>query len=85
MWPSAPLMEANDANYIITQEHPTSLGYGYAQPAMLEWLEANATSVFSVDGPTNGTTEIWFVDDEARAAGSAANIGFPSATYETER
>lgn len=85
VWPSAPLMETNDANYIITQEHPTSMGYGYAQPAMLEWLEANATSVFSVDGPTNGTTEIWFVEDEVRAAGAAANIGFPSATYETER
>lgn len=85
VWPSAPLMEANDASYIITQEHPTSMGYGYAQPAMLTWLEENATSVFSVDGPTNGTTEIWRVDDETRAAGAAANIGFPSATYETER
>ncbi len=85
VWPSAPLMEANGANYILTQDHPTSMGYGYAQPAMLEWLEANAEPLFSVEGPTNGDTVIWQVDDETLRAGAAENIGFPSATYETER
>ena len=85
VWPSAPLMEANDANYILTQEHPTSMGYGYAQPAMLEWLKANAEPVFSTQGPTNGDTVIWRVDDETLRLGAAENIGFPSATYETER
>ncbi|MEG9247447.1 glycosyltransferase family 39 protein [Arthrobacter sp. Soc17.1.1.1] len=85
VWPSAPLMEANDVEYILTQDHPTSMGYGYAQPAMLEWLEANAEPVFEAEGPTNGDTVIWQVDDETLRSGAAANIGFPSATYETER
>ncbi|MCC9144280.1 MULTISPECIES: glycosyltransferase family 39 protein [unclassified Arthrobacter] len=85
VWPSAPLLEANDANYVLTQDHPTSMGYGYAQPAMLEWLETNAQPVFSAEGPTNGNTVIWQIDDETRRSGAAENIGFPSATYETER
>ncbi|TYC98993.1 hypothetical protein FQ377_08310 [Arthrobacter echini] len=85
VWPSAPLMEANGANYILTQDHPTSMGYGYAQPAMLEWLEENAVAAFSTNGPTNGITAIWQVDDETLREGAAENIGFPSATYETER
>lgn len=85
VWPSAPLMEENGANYIITQELPTSLGYGYARPEMLEWLKDNGEPLFAVDGPTNGSTVLWEVDDATLARGAADNVGFPSATYESER
>ena len=33
VWPSAPLMEANGAEYILTQSHPTEQGYGWRSPA----------------------------------------------------
>ncbi|WP_298253441.1 glycosyltransferase family 39 protein [uncultured Arthrobacter sp.] len=85
VWPSAPLMQENGANYIITQELPTSLGYGYARPEMLEWLKANGDPIFSVTGPTNGATVLWRVDDAILARGAADNVGFPSATFESER
>ena len=85
VWPSAPLMQEAGANYIITQDLPTSLGYGYARPEMLEWLKANADPVFSAAGPTNGMTVVWRVDDAVLAQGAADDIGSPAATFETER
>jgi len=85
VWPSASLMAENDANYILTQTLPTVQGYGYVQPTMLQWLSANGTPLFAASGPTNGFTTLWYVDDQKLAAGAAAGIGYPSATYETER
>lgn len=85
VWPSAPLMAQNDARYILTQSLPTSQGYGYAQPKMLAWLSANATPVFTVQGPTNGSTTLWHVGDRQLAAAAASGVGTPSKTYETER
>ncbi|MGF6832633.1 O-antigen/teichoic acid export membrane protein [Paenarthrobacter sp. TE4293] len=85
VWPSAPLMQDAGANYILTQSHPTSQGYGYANPAMLTWLQQHATPVFSAEGPTNGSTTLWFVAPADLSAGAADGTGTPSKTYETER
>ncbi|MFD1521790.1 phospholipid carrier-dependent glycosyltransferase, partial [Pseudonocardia yunnanensis] len=85
VWPSAPLMHANGVDYILTQSHPTSQGYGYAQPEMLDWLAANAQPVYRVDGPTNGSTVIWHVAPEVVERGAQLDVGEPSRTYETER
>ncbi|MFD1519958.1 glycosyltransferase family 39 protein, partial [Pseudonocardia yunnanensis] len=85
VWPSAPLMEANGAEYILTQSHPTEQGYGYALPEMLDWLIANAQPVFRADGPTNGSTVIWHVTPQAVEQGALQDVGEPSRTYETER
>jgi hypothetical protein len=85
VWPSAPLMQDAAANYILTQSHPTSQGYGYANPGMLEWLKVHATPVFSTEGPTNGSTTIWFVPPAELTSGAAEGAGTPSKNYETER
>ncbi|WIG16333.1 hypothetical protein [Kocuria rosea] len=85
VWPDSQLMEKHDVEYILTQSTPTMQGYGYAQPEMLEWLGATATVVVSFDGPTNGATTLWRVDDGDLHRAAEAGIGLPSATYETER
>jgi 4-amino-4-deoxy-L-arabinose transferase-like glycosyltransferase len=85
VWPSAPLMYAGGVDYILTQSHPTSQGYGYAQPGMVEWLASNAQPVYRADGPTNGSTVIWHVDPEVVAQGAQQDVGEPSRNYETER
>jgi O-antigen/teichoic acid export membrane protein len=85
VWPSAPLMQGAGANYMLTQSHPTSQGYGYAKPEMLTWLKEYATPVFSAEGPTNGSTTLWFVAPAELSMGAANGAGTPSKTYETER
>ncbi|MCT9868916.1 glycosyltransferase family 39 protein [Paenarthrobacter aurescens] len=85
VWPSAPLMQDAGASYILTQSHPTSQGYGYARPEMLTWLKEHATPVFSAEGPTNGSTTLWFVAPAELSTGAANGTGMPSKTYETER
>jgi hypothetical protein len=82
IWPSTALMQQNGADYILTQSLPTSQGYGYMQPAMHKWLEANATPVFRLRGLTNGATTIWRVDDEALDRGVREGVGTPT-TYGT--
>lgn len=83
VWPSAPLMRQNAANYILTQSLPTSQGYGYVQPAMLPWLEANARPLFTLSGQTNGVTTMWVVDSQVLEKAARLGVGTPSATYET--
>lgn len=83
VWPSAPLMLEQGANYILTQSLPTSQGYGYVAPAMLPWLEANATPLFRSQGLTNGETTLWFVDPAALETGARLGVGTPSSDYET--
>ncbi len=61
VWPSASLLAQHDADYVLTQSLPTSQGYGYTTPAMLDWLAGHAIPVISVSGPTNGTTVLWAV------------------------
>ena len=85
IWPDAPLMEQNDVNYVLTQSKPTRQGYGYANPAMLAWLEEHATPMVTTAGPTNGETTVWYVDPAKRQAAAAANVGVPSKSYGTER
>ncbi|MFP3578572.1 oligosaccharide flippase family protein [Arthrobacter sp. fls2-241-R2A-200] len=84
-WPSAPLMQGAGANYIVTQSYPSSQGYGYVNPTMLAWLRAHATPVFNVEGPTNGSTTVWFVANAELAVGADEGIGVPSQNYQTER
>jgi hypothetical protein len=85
IWPDAPLMEQNGVSYVLTQSKPTRQGYGYANPAMLAWLEEHATPMVTTAGPTNGETTIWYVDPAKRQAAAAANVGVPSKSYGTER
>jgi O-antigen/teichoic acid export membrane protein len=85
VWPSAELMEKNNVDYILTQSLPTMHGYGYAQPEMLKWLSQAATPVVSFEGPTNGATTLWVVDEKELRDAAKDRIGFPSKTYETEQ
>ncbi|MFE4198245.1 glycosyltransferase family 39 protein [Paenarthrobacter sp. NPDC056912] len=85
VWPSAPLMQGAGAGYILTQSHPSSQGYGYANPEMLAWLKEHATPVVSATGPTNGETTLWFVTPADLDAGATNGTGIPSKNYETER
>ncbi|MBJ2119432.1 hypothetical protein I6N91_00390 [Arthrobacter sp. MSA 4-2] len=82
IWPSTALMQENGVDFILTQSLPTSQGYGYMQPAMHKWLEANATPVFQQRGLTNGATTIWRVGDEALIRGVRDRVGTPT-TYGT--
>ncbi|MBG6217350.1 O-antigen/teichoic acid export membrane protein [Arthrobacter sp. CAN_A6] len=82
IWPSAALMQENSADYILTQSLPTSQGYGYMQPAMHQWLEANATPVFQLQGLTNGATTVWRIDDIALNRAVLEGVGTPT-TYGT--
>ncbi|MFC6255894.1 glycosyltransferase family 39 protein [Kocuria oceani] len=85
VWPDAQLMEQNGVDYILTQTTPTMQGYGYAQPEMLDWLTETATEVVSFDGPTNGATTLWRVQELELNRAADLGIGLPSANYETER
>ncbi|MGR0159199.1 oligosaccharide flippase family protein [Paenarthrobacter nitroguajacolicus] len=85
IWPSAPLMQQNGVNYILTQSKPTSQGYGYANPSMLAWLKGHATPMITTPGPTNGETTIWYVDAAALDAAAADSVGVPSKDFGTER
>lgn len=85
VWPSAPLMLDNGANYMLTQSLPTSQGYGYVDPGILPWLEANAVPMIQVPGLTNGTTTLWYVDPMKLAMGARIGAGTPSTDYENER
>ena len=55
-----------------------SLGYGYAKPELLPWLAANAKPMIAVNGPTNGTTTLWFIDKDALQAGADARVAYPA-------
>lgn len=81
VWPSAPLMLENGANYILTQSLPTAQGYGYMEPRMLPWLEENARPLFDLPGLTNGRTILWFIDADALQRGARLGVGTPSFTY----
>ncbi|MGP0222655.1 MULTISPECIES: hypothetical protein [unclassified Paenarthrobacter] len=85
VWPSAALMQAHGASYILTQSAPTLQGYGYANPTMLAWLEEHAVAVFSASGPTNGRTTLWWVDGQDLKEAAATNVGSPSKDSGTER
>ena len=85
VWPSTRLMEQNGVEYILTQSLPTMQGYGYARPEMLEWLTDTATKVVSFEGPTNGATTLWHVDEAELRLAVREGIGIPSSNYETEK
>jgi 4-amino-4-deoxy-L-arabinose transferase-like glycosyltransferase len=78
VWASLPDLADNGASYVLTQSLPTSLGYGYAKPELVPWLAANATPMIAVNGPTNGVTTLWFIDEDALQAGAAARVAFPA-------
>lgn len=84
-WPSPELMEQNDVDYVLTQSTPTKQGYGYAPPETLEWLNEAGTEVVKFDGPTNGTTTLWRVDEEDVSKAADAGIGLPTENYYAER
>ena len=78
VWASLPDLADNGASYVLTQSLPTSLGYGYAKPELLPWLAANAKPMIAVNGPTNGTTTLWFIDKDALQAGAEARVAYPA-------
>ncbi|WP_181372564.1 glycosyltransferase family 39 protein [Kocuria rosea] len=84
-WPSPELMEQNDVDYVLTQSTPTIQGYGYAPPETLEWLKEAGTEVVSFDGPTNGTTTLWHIDEDDVRNAAEAGIGPPTENYYAER
>jgi 4-amino-4-deoxy-L-arabinose transferase-like glycosyltransferase len=65
VWPSLRSLAGNDAGYVMTQSQPLAQGYGYASPALLGWLDAHASPVFSFTGPSNGATVVWKLDRNA--------------------
>jgi 4-amino-4-deoxy-L-arabinose transferase-like glycosyltransferase len=75
IWPSAPSMQAHHANYIVTQSLPTSEGYGYARPDILDWLKADGKPLFRFSGPTGGDTVLWYVDPQQLAIAARLGIG----------
>lgn len=78
VWASLRALDQNGATYVVTQSLPTGLGYGYARPELVTWLVAHAVPVFSSAGPTNGTTTVWHIDQNALDAGAAAGVASPA-------
>lgn len=76
-WPSAALLQARGAQYVLTFSLPTRQGYTLAKPALLDWLEAHATPLFQTTGPTNGATVLWYVDAQELARAAAEDVGGP--------
>ncbi|MGH3546551.1 MAG: ArnT family glycosyltransferase [Pseudonocardiaceae bacterium] len=77
VWPSLSSLEANHADYVLTESHPLSEGYGYAAPALLDWLAQHARPVFDSYGPSNGHTVIWRLDPAAMAQAVARGDDIP--------
>lgn len=74
-WFSARAMWQHKADYILTESLPISEGYGFAKPAMLTWLAANADALFRFSGPTNGNTVLWYVKPSLLRQAAQAGIG----------
>ncbi|MFJ4209639.1 ArnT family glycosyltransferase [Paenarthrobacter sp. NPDC089675] len=71
--PSLQSLDAEGADYVLTQGRQLSEGYGFAAPELLDWLQKNAQPVFTFVGPTSGDTVVWHLDrtklDQAVAGG----------------
>ncbi len=80
VWPSLASLQSNDAQYVLTQSHPLSHGYGYAAPELLDWLAAHARPAFTVSGPSGGDTVVWRLDRAELAAAVAAGTTLPPVT-----
>ena len=80
VWPSLASLSSNDAQYVLTQSHPLSQGYGYAAPEVLDWLAAHAVPVFTVSGPSGGDTVVWRLDRARLDAAVAAGTTLPPVT-----
>ncbi|MEJ2885186.1 ArnT family glycosyltransferase [Actinomycetospora aeridis] len=74
VWVSPKEMRDAGAQYILTQSLTTRQGYDYAVPGLIDWLEANATPVFRADGPNNGATILYRVDQPALDEGADADV-----------
>ncbi|WP_018683059.1 ArnT family glycosyltransferase [Actinokineospora enzanensis] len=61
-WTSLGALHKFCADYVLTQSRPLSLGYGYASPDLLPWLDAHAERVFTATGPSGGDTVVWKLD-----------------------
>ena len=80
VWPSLTSLDDNGAQYVLTRSHQLDQGYGYAAPAMLDWLAAHATPVFTANGPSGGATVVWRLDQAAVASAVAAGQTLPPVT-----
>ena len=60
--PSLVALQDNGDSYVLTASQPIEQGYGYAAPALLDWLEQHARPVFDAPGPTNGHVTVWQLD-----------------------
>jgi 4-amino-4-deoxy-L-arabinose transferase-like glycosyltransferase len=74
VWVSPKEMRDAGAQYILTQSLTTRQGYDYAVPGLIDWLEANGTPVFRADGPNNGATVLYRVDQPALDEGADADV-----------
>jgi 4-amino-4-deoxy-L-arabinose transferase-like glycosyltransferase len=77
VWPSLASLRSNGAQYVLTQSHPLSQGYGYAAPELLDWLAGHARPVFTATGPSGGDTVVWQLDRAALDAALDAGTTLP--------
>jgi hypothetical protein len=80
VWPSLTSLGERDADYVLTQSHPLSQGYGYAAPQLLDWLAAHARPAFVFRGPSNGDTVVWRLDRAAVDTAVARGDRIPPVT-----
>jgi hypothetical protein len=80
IWPSLSSLAENNADYVLTQSHPLSVGYGYASPELLSWLRLHGTPAFTFSGPSNGDTVVWRIDKRALASAVAHGLTLPPVT-----
>jgi hypothetical protein len=78
--PSLASLKAGGAQYVLTQSHSLSRGYGFAAPELLDWLAQHARPVFAATGPSAGDTVVWQLDPAALDAAVAAGLTIPPVT-----
>jgi hypothetical protein len=76
--PSLLELRDNGDDYAVTTSKPLLEGHGFAAPELLGWLTANATPVFSVQGPSNGDAVVWRLDPAVVDAAVDAGTTIPA-------
>jgi hypothetical protein len=74
-WADASELRAHDAHYVLIATRLTTEGYGQATPAMLAWLDHNATVLFDCPGTTNGETVLFYLDQPTLDRAAALQVG----------
>jgi 4-amino-4-deoxy-L-arabinose transferase-like glycosyltransferase len=75
--PSLSSLRSGGAQYVLTQSHPLSRGYGYAAPELLDWMERHAKRIFTATGPSAGDTVVWQLDQATLDAAVVSGLTLP--------